>query len=247
MPRHVCRLTVACLALCLALCLGLAAGCQKQPGPPPTPPPAPTAGQRLDAARQAVLAGDCARALPELETLPGELPQSGETFLLLGLCRAKQGQPDRAEAALAKASSLEPDNPRPLEALGILRYGQGRRPEAREALGKAAELKSTNPQTYYYLGNIAMQAGQCSQALDYYRMSMVKDPAFGDAFKEYRAAAAACAKSVRPAVPPPGAAPKKPAVPAAAPAAKKPDASPSAPTAPAAPTPPKKTATSPPA
>jgi Flp pilus assembly protein TadD len=186
-------------AACILLCLMLLAGCQKQLPPPPAPQPGPA--QRLDTARQTVVAGNCAQALPSLEALAKDLPGSGETFLLLGLCAAKQNQPERAEAALSKAASLEPDNPRPLEALGILRYTQNRFPEAQTALAKAATLKSTNPQTYYYLGNLAMKAGNCTEALENYRLSMAKDPAFSDAFKEYRAAANACAKAGRPASP----------------------------------------------
>lgn len=175
------------------LFLLLLTGCQKQLPPPSSPPP-PTPAERLQSLRQDVAAGRCAQALPDLNALVAQVPDSAEAFLLLGLCNAKQNDPGRAETALSRAASLDPDNPRPLEALGILRYGQKQYAAAKDALTRAAALGSTNAQTYYYLGNLDMQAGHCPQALDNYRKAMTKDPAYHDAFSEYRAAAAACAK-----------------------------------------------------
>ena len=175
------------------LLLLLLAGCQKQLPPPSSPPP-PSPAERLQSLKQTVAAGNCAEAVPALAALVGQMPDSAEAFLLLGLCSARQGQPERAETALSRAASLDPGNPRPQEALGILRYGQQNFPAAKDALTRAAALGSANPQTYYYLGNLAMQAGNCPPALDNYRKAMAKDPTYGDAFKEYRAAVAACAK-----------------------------------------------------
>ncbi|MFP5258520.1 MAG: tetratricopeptide repeat protein [Acidobacteriota bacterium] len=172
----------------------LLTGCQKQLPPPSSPPPPPTQAERLQSLKQRVAAGRCAQALPDLNAFVDQVPDSAEAFLLLGLCNAKQNDPERAGTALSRAASLEPDNPRPLEALGILRYGQKKYPAARDALTRAAALGSSNAQTYYYLGNLDMQAGHCPQALDNYRKAMAKDPAYHDAFSEYRAAAAACAK-----------------------------------------------------
>jgi cytochrome c-type biogenesis protein CcmH/NrfG len=186
------RLQSIALLLALLTLMPLAA-CQKHVPPPSQPQPTPA--QRLETARQAVVAGNCAQTLTTLDELVGQLPQSAEAFLLLGLCAAKQNVPERAETALSKAASLEPDNPRPLEALGILRYTQARFPAAKDALTQAANRNSANPQTYYYLGNLAMQTGNCPDALANYRKAMAKDPAFSDAFKEYRAAATACAKA----------------------------------------------------
>ena len=177
------------------LLLLLVAGCQKHVPPPSSPPPPPSPAERLQSLKQTVAAGNCAEAVPVLAALVGQMPESAEAFLLLGLCSARQGQPERAETALSRAASLDPGNPKPQEALGILRYGQKNYPAAKDALTRAAALGSANPQTYYYLGNLAMQAGNCPPALENYRKAMAKDPAYGDAFKEYRAAAAACAKS----------------------------------------------------
>jgi len=187
------RLRPQALAAALLFLLFLT-GCQKQLPPPSSPPPPPTPAERLQSLRQDVAAGHCAQALPNLNALVAQLPDSAEAFLLLGLCNAKQNDPGRAETALSRAASLEPDNPRPLEALGILRYGQKQYPAAKDALTRAAALGSANAQTYYYLGNLDMQAGRCPQALENYRKAMAKDPAYHDAFSEYRAAAAACAK-----------------------------------------------------
>lgn len=186
------RLRPVLLGILLAL-LSLA-GCQKQT-PPPAVPPAPSPAERLDALRQKVAAGQCAAALPALADLTRQTPDSSEAFLLLGLCAARESDPERAEIALARAATLAAGNPKPLEALGILRYGRNQPAAAKEALGKAAALQSANPQTYYYLGNLAMLAGDCPTALDNYRKAMTKDPAYGDAFKEYRAAATACAQT----------------------------------------------------
>ena len=192
--------------LCILLTMLPLAACQKQTLAPP--PPQATPAERLEKAKQAATAGNCAATLPELTELVREMPRSAEAFLLLGLCAAKTNAPEQAEAALSKAASLEPENPRPLEALGILRYSRSQFPAAKDALAKAVNRNSSNPQTYYYLGNLDMQAGNCPSALDNYRKAMAKDPAFSDAFKEYRAAITACAKTNQPA-----------AIPAAAPAA----------------------------
>ena len=185
-------------ALLSALLLAaLLAGCQKQLAPPDSPPPPPTPVQRLESLQKTVVAGNCADATPALEAFVRERPDAADAVLLLGLCQARQGLPERAETALYRAASLDPDNPRPLEALGILRYERKDFPAAKDALARAVALGSANPQTYYYLGNLAMQAGNCPAALDNYRKSMAKDPTFGAASKEYRAAATACAKSGR--------------------------------------------------
>lgn len=178
----------------ILLLLLLAAGCQKQLPPPSSPPPPPTPAERLQSLKQTVAAGNCAEAVPALADLVAQLPDSAEAFLLLGLCSARQGQPERAETALSRAASLDPGNPKPQEALGILRYGQKNFPAAKDAFTQAAALGSANAQTYYYLGNLAMQAGNCPPALENYRKAMAKDPTYNDAFKEYRAAVAACAK-----------------------------------------------------
>lgn len=182
--------------LAVLLLVLLLAGCQKRV-PPPSAPPPPNPAERLQGLKKTVAAGNCADALPALDDLARQMPDSAETFLLLGVCAARHNAPERAETALSRAASLDPGNPRPLEALGILRYGQKNFPAARDALAKAVALGSTNPQTYYYLGNLDMHSGNCPEALENYRKSMAKDPAFGDAFKEYRAAAAACAKAGR--------------------------------------------------
>ena len=176
----------------------LLAGCQKQLPPPGSPPPPPNPAERLESLQQTVAAGNCVGAAPALDELVREQPDSAAAFLLLGLCQAKQAQSERAEITLSRAASLDPGNPRPLEALGILRYDQKNFPAAKDALSRAAALGSANPQTYYYLGNLDMQAGNCPAALENYRKSMAKDPTFGAASKEYRAAAAACAKAGRP-------------------------------------------------
>ena len=184
--------------LLVLLLVVLLAGCQKQLPPPGEPSlPAPTLAERLESLKKTVVAGNCAAATPALDEFVRERPDSAEAFLLLGLCQAKQSNPDRAETALSRAASLDPDNPRPLEALGILRYGQKNFPAAKQAFARAVALGSANPQTYYYLGNLAMQAGNCPVALENYRKSMGKDPTFNDASKEYRAAAVACAKPGR--------------------------------------------------
>ncbi|KHK01066.1 tetratricopeptide repeat protein [Desulfovibrio sp. TomC] len=201
------RLRSAAL-LCLLLAVSLLAACQKQTPPPLPSAPPPTPAERLGKARQSVAAGNCAAVRPELDELVRQLPQSAEAFLLLGLCAAKEQLPDRAEAALAKAASLDPANPQPLEALGILRYTQSRFPAAKEALSQAADRHSANPQTYYYLGNLDMQAGNCPSALDNYRKAMAKGPTFAAAAKEYRAAVAACTKVNQPAAAPAAAAAK---------------------------------------
>jgi len=180
----------------------LLVGCQKQLPPPGSPPSPPNPAERLESLQKTVVAGNCAEATPALGDFVAQQPDSAEAFLLLGLCQAKQGQPERAEIALSRAASLDPGNPRPLEALGVLRYGQKNFPAAKDALSRAAALGSANPQTYYYLGNLHMQVGDCPAALENYRKSMVKDPTFGAASKEYRAAAAACAKVGRSGVKP---------------------------------------------
>ncbi|MHC1791732.1 tetratricopeptide repeat protein [Solidesulfovibrio sp.] len=187
-------------ALLFAILLSLV-GCQKQV-PPPAGPADPGPAQRLESLKRTVAAGDCATARPALAEITRQLPDSAEAYLLLGVCAARQNDPEQAEIALSRAATLDAGNPRPQEALGILRYGGNQPAAAREALAKAAALHSANPQTYYYLGNLAMAAGDCPTALESYRKAMVMDPSYGDVFKEYRAAANACAKANWPATAP---------------------------------------------
>jgi len=181
------------VVLLLALSL---MGCQKKVAVQPSPvAPAPTPAERLEAGKKAFVAGDCAKAMPALEEATRLLPDAADGFLYLGLCAALQKHSEQAETALGRAASLDPQNPRPVEALGILHYADGKRDAAKASLNQAVALNSVNPQVFYYLGNLAMFAGDCPSALVDYRRALLLDASFAPAIAEYKAAIAACAKA----------------------------------------------------
>ena len=85
----------------LGLALALAA-CQKQPSPPPvaaTAPAVPSAAKRLEAGKKAVAAGDCHKAMADLEAAVLQDAKSVEARLYLGICAAKDGDLPPASVA----------------------------------------------------------------------------------------------------------------------------------------------------
>jgi Tfp pilus assembly protein PilF len=200
------------------LALGVAlAGCQKQPPSPATVAPAPvppSAADRLEAGKKAVAAGDCDKARSDLDEAVRLAPHAAEAHLYLGLCAARENEPERVERQLGLAAAADAGDPRPLEALGIFRYGRGDREGARRALSEAVDRGSKSAQVFYYRGNLAMFARDCREALADYRRAMALDPAFGPAATEYKAARLACARAETPA---PAPSPKPPAPKPAAP------------------------------
>lgn len=201
------------LALAAAVLLVMMlAGCQKKT-PLPPPVPVPSAAERLAAGQKAFAAGDCAKALPALAEAVRLEPEAAEAHFLLGLCAARQNDPDRAETELSRAAAADPKNPRPLEALGILQYTRDRRDAAGKSFEAAVARGSTNAQVAYYQGNLAMFAGDCPAALLAYRRAMTLDASFAPALAEYRAARLACAKAETKTAKPVPAQPAKPKAP----------------------------------
>jgi Tfp pilus assembly protein PilF len=169
-------------------------GCQKKT-PLPEPVPTPSASERLEVGKKAFAAGNCTSATSAFSEAAGLTPEPAEAHLYLGLCAARQNEPDRAERELRRAAALDPKDPRPLEALGILQYSLGRRDAAKDALTEAVARGSANAQVAYYQGNLAMFAGDCPAAVLAYRRAMTLDPTFAPATVEYQAARVACAKA----------------------------------------------------
>ncbi|MHC1711956.1 MAG: tetratricopeptide repeat protein [Solidesulfovibrio sp.] len=192
-------LTIPLLVLALA-------GCQKQTPLPPAAP-TPTVSERLEVGKKAFAAGNCAAAVPALREAAGFTPEPAEAHLYLGLCAARQNEPDRAELELRRAAALDSKDPRPLEALGILLYALDRRDAAKASLAEAVARGSANAQVAYYQGNLAMFAGDCPAAMLAYRRAMILDASFAPAVAEYQSARVACAKAEQASAPKPAPSP----------------------------------------
>jgi Tfp pilus assembly protein PilF len=195
-------LTIPLLTLALA-------GCQKQTPLPPAAP-TPTVSERLATGKKAFAAGNCAAAVPALSEAAGFTPEPAEAHLYLGLCAARQNEPDRAEQELRRAAALDAKDPHPLEALGILHYTLDRREAAKASLAEAVDRGSANAQVAYYQGNLAMFAGDCPAAMLAYRRAMVLDASFAPAVAEYQSARVACAKAEQASAPKPAPKPVPP-------------------------------------
>jgi choline-sulfatase len=116
---------------------------------------------RLGYAR--LLAGDCARAEPELERAIASGLPSADAYLGLATCRGRRRDLAGAERALAEAGRLEPGNAVVTANVGILRATKGDLPGAIEALKAAL---AADPDLHEARFNLAIAYAKAGRKTD---------------------------------------------------------------------------------
>jgi choline-sulfatase len=108
--------------------------------------------------------GDCARAEPAFRAAAaGGLP-SADLYLGLATCLGRRRDLSGAEAALARAQRLEPDNPVVVANLGILQASKGNLPAAIDSLTRAIALDPSLLEARFNLALAYARAGRRDDA-----------------------------------------------------------------------------------
>ena len=99
-------------------------------------------------------------------------PNDYRSRYMLGYTLMKQGDAQRAESELTKASALEPENPDPWHLLAQLYLQGGRKDEAEQAARKEIALTKDESaseyqvgQTHYLLGRLLLEAGKKEEGM----------------------------------------------------------------------------------
>src|SRR5258705_10785300 len=111
--------------------------------------------------------GHYAEAIPPLEKLLHEVPESFEVHELLGLTYAAQSQDTKANEHLAKAVRINPDSVAALSNLAASYARLGKFNLAIEQFTKAVELEPTNFDTNHNLGEAYIHAGNVGKAIPF--------------------------------------------------------------------------------
>ena len=108
--------------------------------------------------------GDCARAEPAFRAAAAAGLPSADVFLGLATCLGRRRDLSGAEAALASAQRLEPDNPVVVANLGILQASKGNLPAAIETLTRAIALDPSLLEARFNLALAYARAGRRDDA-----------------------------------------------------------------------------------
>ncbi len=125
-------------------------------------------------------AGHYAEAIPPLEKLLREVPESFEVHELLGLTYAAQSQDTKANEHLAKAVRIKPDSVAALSNLAASYARLGKFNLAIEQFTKAVELAPTNFDTNHNLGEAHIHAGNVGKAIPFLEKAQRINPASYD-------------------------------------------------------------------
>jgi cytochrome c-type biogenesis protein CcmH/NrfG len=108
--------------------------------------------------------GDCARAEPAFRAAAAAGLPSADVYLGLATCLGQRRDLFGAEAALANAQRLEPDNPVVVANLGILQASKGNLPAAIETLTRAIALDPSLLEARFNLALTYAKAGRRDDA-----------------------------------------------------------------------------------
>jgi tetratricopeptide (TPR) repeat protein len=130
-----------------------------------------------------------ARRLAEIEgrTIAGSaylgaiVPESAETYNVLGLALAERGDLDRAIAEFRRALALDPENGAAHWHLGAALASRGANVEATTHLVRAVELDPRNSQAHSDLGFMLATQGKFEEAEDHLERALALDPQSPDA------------------------------------------------------------------
>ncbi len=142
-----------------------------------------TLAEKGDAAKQAMLAADYAKAVALYRELSAALPENPGLHLNLGLALEKAGQPSVAVPELQRASRGLPDSAVAWFLLG-LSYGELHQPKLAIApLRKAIQLDDSNDQARFELADAELAAGEVREAISDFEILTHKDPSLPKAWQ----------------------------------------------------------------
>ena len=131
--------------------------------------PAVTADQAYAQLAQLVQAGDCAGAMPQVETFLAANPAHARAYYLKGYCAAVLEKNEDAAAALEKAVELEPTFAGSRTLLGKVYARLGKYPEAEAVLRKELESTTAAPEVqidaWLSLGAVLRDAKKPTEAI----------------------------------------------------------------------------------
>jgi tetratricopeptide (TPR) repeat protein len=126
---------------------------------------------------------DCSQALPWLAKIPSGNPQSVEAVFATGVCRLRQGQPDRAEEVFATLQEdlhrnlvSGADLPEILNNLGIARARQENLPAALTVISRASDIDPDEDDYPFNLGLLALQQKDYARAETYFAEASKREP-----------------------------------------------------------------------
>ena len=139
--------------------------------------------EKNQAANQAMLAGNYAKAAAIYRELAAALPDNPGLRLNLGLALEKAGQPSAAVPELQRASSGLPDSAGPWFLLGLA-YQELQQPKLAIApLRKAVQLDDKDRQARFELADAELAAGEARPAVNDFGILTRKDPSFPKAWQ----------------------------------------------------------------
>lgn len=128
-------------------------------------------------------ARDLARAAEHLEQAVRLGPRNGVAWRGLGVVRRELGEGPAAEAALARALSIRPDDSDALDALAELLIGAGRLAEAQPHARGLVEAAPASARGPYALGRVHFGLGRADEARAAFELALEREPRhFGAAY-----------------------------------------------------------------
>jgi len=110
------------------------------------------------------------------------LPDSPDTFNLLGLIAYEQRDLDTAIALITRAVRIAPDRPIYYRNLGNAYKDKGLHPQAMACFRRVVKLDPDNPEAYFKLGAIENESGNEETAVDWYNRALDLNPSMAEAW-----------------------------------------------------------------
>ena len=138
------------------------------------------ADRRLDDALEAAAAGNHDRACAICEEMVERFPRHAAGHRLLGMLRARSGEPGAALPHLERAAILAPDWPDAYLALGNVQQLLRNAPAAEASYRKALALDPAAAGAHYNLALLLRSTGRRNEALQAFRRAHELDPGRGE-------------------------------------------------------------------
>ena len=126
---------------------------------------------------------DCNSALPWFLKVPASHPQSVEAIFAVGVCRLRQGQPERAEEVFATLQEdlhrnlvSGADLPEILNNLGIARARQDNLPAALTVISRASDIDPDEDDYPFNLGLLALEQKEYTRATSLFTEATKREP-----------------------------------------------------------------------
>ncbi len=138
--------------------------------------PIPSQALYADRALYHAALGEAKEAARDRARRDATRPTTGRDFYLIGTALLAQGQPDRAEPALARATGLDPRRFWGWFALGLCHYDQGRFAESAGDFAICAVLAPKFSWPWMNRGLALARAGRLVEAREAYDRAVEADP-----------------------------------------------------------------------